>query len=232
MSKVVAIVQVRMGSTRLANKAMLCLKGTPILGWVISRLLKATTLDDIVIATTEKWEDDIICEYVRETWSSSGKVSLYRGLEDDVLGRFCDAAREYKAGYVVRVCADNPLVTWTEVDHLVSYFNKVECDYAYNHIPRNNMYPDGLGAEIVSIETLNGIREKAFSKQHEEHVFSYITSHPDEFKIDTFDPPDKKIHHPDIKLDIDTLSDYHALSKRPLKLEMTTSDIIDIFKEL
>ena len=62
---------------------------------------------------------------------------------------------------VVRIKADNPLICPNEIDRLIEFFNKNECDYAYNHIPKNNLYPDGFGAEICKVNILEKIYKKA-----------------------------------------------------------------------
>ena len=90
---------------------------------------------------------------------------------------------EYDAGQVVRVCADNPFVSASEVDRLINFYQTSDCDYAYNHIPRGNRYPDGLGAEITSFELLKLINREAAEQGHREHIFNYIIENQQKFKV-------------------------------------------------
>ncbi len=91
-------------------------------------------------------------------------VNTFRGSEQDVLSRMHGAAAAHGADLVVRVCADNPLIWGGEIDNLIRFYQREHtagnCDYAYNHIPRNNLYPDGLGAEIVSFEHVHQGHER------------------------------------------------------------------------
>ena len=80
--KRVASIQVRMGSTRLPGKVMLEVDGKPLLGHLLDRLEQCRTLDQIVVATSIAEENDVI-----EKYCLSRKVEIFRGDENDVLGR-------------------------------------------------------------------------------------------------------------------------------------------------
>jgi len=223
--KVVVIVQARMGASRLPNKMMLWLHGLPVIEWVRSRLSRAMMIDEVVFAIPDTPEDDPLAAYL-----NARGANVFRGSEQDVLARFVDAARCYEATHVVRVCADNPLIAPEEVDNLVIFYFANHCDYAYNHIPRNNKYPDGLGAEIVSMDILDILNNEAYEKRHREHIFNFIWDNMNRFSICTFDPTDPRISYPDVRLDIDTHEDYLKLLSLPLRVDMTPVEIIRIFK--
>ena len=108
---------------------------------------------------------------------------------------------------------------------LIEFFNNEKCDYAYNHIPRGNSYPDGLGAEICSINLIKKINQNANGQEQREHLFKYVMDHHDDFDIRTFDPPDS-IAQPQIKLDIDTASDLKKILEKKYKIDMTAEEII------
>ena len=221
MTKTVAIIQARMNSTRLPRKMMLSLKGKPVIEWVVRRVQKATKIDDVVVALADTNEDQelkIFLEFLN--------ANIFQGSEKDVLSRFVEAAEKFKATHVVRICADNPFVCPNEIDRLVECYFDRQCDYAYNHIPRNNSYPDGLGAEIVSCELLKQLDQKATDASEREHVFNYIWNHQDQFDIRTFDPSDDSYAKPEIKLDIDTQEDLNRLSQMNVSMEMSGKEII------
>ena len=139
-------------------------------------------LDDMIVAIPDSEENDILEAYIRKL-----NVDIYRGNEEDVLHRLYCAAVIKKASHVVRICADNPLICGDEIDNLISFYNQNPCDYAYNHIPLNNTYPDGLGAEIVSFDLLKHLQQVATVKKHREHCLSYIWDNRNNFVIKTFE---------------------------------------------
>jgi spore coat polysaccharide biosynthesis protein SpsF len=167
---VVAIIQARMGSTRLPGKVLLDLAGEPMLVRDMNRLARAEMLDEVVIATTVEPADDAIVDLCQEhDWH------YFRGSEADVLDQYYRTAQEYQADVVVRVTSDCPLIEPQVVDRVVREFLKrqSEIDYAANTLqPRT--FPRGLDTEVVRFDAL----ERAWR----EHVTRYIRGHPELFK--------------------------------------------------
>lgn len=219
--KIVGIIQARIGSTRLPYKMMLSLHGSPIIEWVIKRTRMSKGLDHVVSAIPDSRENDILGKYI-----TSLGVDVFRGSESDVLSRFYSAAVQTKAAHIVRICADNPLISGKEIDHLIDFYRKASCDFAYNHIPRKNTYPDGLGAEIFSFEVLKTANEEANHPDHREHCTLYILDHPDRFSIKTFNPPNSQIARPELKLDIDTFEDYYHLAMKDFDMNVSSEEIV------
>ncbi|HEY9070141.1 MAG TPA: NTP transferase domain-containing protein [Candidatus Ozemobacteraceae bacterium] len=220
------IIQARMGATRLPNKMMLWLHGHPIIEWVVRRAGAAQKLDGLLVAVPEGDGDDVLASYlVRQG------VSIFRGSEKDVVDRFYQAARSVGATHVVRICADNPLICGTEIDHLIDYYFAKNYDYVYNHIPKNNSYPDGYGAEIISFEILERIWKESVKPEHREHLLNYIWDNPNAFSIATFDPPDVKLARPDVRLDIDRMADYAMMLAKPLRIDMGAREILEVWNE-
>ena len=223
--RTIGIIQARLGSSRLPNKMLLSLHGKPIIEWVVKRLKKSELLDGIIIAIPDTKKDNVLEYYLNKL-----NVKVFRGSESNVLNRFHEAVKNEKADNIVRVCADNPLICGKEIDNLIKFYLENRCDYAYNHIPKNNLYPDGLGAEIVSFELLNWLNENVKEEEHKEHCFSYIWDNQDEFLIKTFNPK-KELQYPNIKLDVDTFDDYCKLALSPVEIDMKAEEIIRIFKD-
>jgi spore coat polysaccharide biosynthesis protein SpsF len=215
-----------MGSSRLPNKMMLHLHGYPVIEWVCHRVVKARFLDKMVVAIPDTPLDDILALYLRQRG-----YQIFRGSETDVLARFFLAAREHEATHVIRVCADNPLISGEEIDNLIRFFFSHECDYAYNQGPLNNRYPDGLGAEIISFSLLDFMQQNVQLPEQREHAFNYLWDHREEFTILTFDPPDPEIAHPELKLDIDTPEDYLRFLSKDIYLDIGTRDIVALFNQ-
>ena len=164
---IAAIVQARTGSSRLPNKVLMEIKNRPILWYVVHRLKKAQQIQDIIIATTENPQDDIIQELC-DDWN----LKCHRGSEDDVLDRYYEAAKKYDVENIVRVTADCPLIDFRVVDEVIGYFQSASCDYASNTLERG--YPDGMDTEVFTFSALEKAWKAATLKSEREHVTPYI----------------------------------------------------------
>ena len=220
---IIGVIQARLSSTRLPYKMMLSLHGHPIIEWVVKRVQMSQKLNDIIVAIPETSENDILEGYLHKL-----KADVFRGPEDDVLKRFYLSVKERHATHIVRICADNPLISGEAIDHLIEFYFANRCDYAYNHIPIGNTYPDGLGAEIISFDLLEYLEKNAAEPEHREHCFSYITDQPDRFSIKTVDPVNKRIACPELKLDIDTFEDYRRLSLAKFEIDTSAEELVKI----
>ncbi len=221
--KVVAIVQARLGSSRLPLKSLLCLRDVPVIDWVARRLGACERLDSIMVAVPDTPLDVVLLEHLRRRG-----IPCMAGPEDDVLARFCQAAQLADASLVVRVCADNPLIWSGAVDRLVDFYRQGHWDYAYNHIPRNNLWPDGLGAEILSRELLEDMGRKATQPSQREHCLNYIWDNAADFRIGTFDPAEDWLRRPDLRLDMDRPDDFRRLALLPISPDMDARAIVDV----
>jgi len=223
--KVVGIIQARMSSSRLPGKSMMDLCGYPILQWVIERCKRASRLHEVVVATTTSTDDDLLVEL-----GQTLGIQIFRGSEENVLKRFVNAAKHYSATIVVRICADNPLVSPEEIDRIVDLYLTTPSDYVFNHIPQlNNNYPDGLGAEVLSTSLLEKISNLALHKKYREHVTLYLWEHKESFNIRTLPCP-RQYNLPEMKLDIDTLDDLNDMRKICKNLSFKSKPA-EIFKQ-
>lgn len=173
---IVAAVQVRMGSTRLPGKALADVEGKPVLHWIIERLRAATTLDGVVVATSDSERDDPI-----RTLAAALDIPCFSGSEDDVVDRLHATARETNATALVRVTGDCPLVDPAVVDQVVNAYRAVgeQLDYASNVSPPT--FPDGLDVEVYSRTTLE--RLDALTDPFWREWFAiYVSEHPAEFR--------------------------------------------------
>jgi len=174
--KVVAIVQARMGSTRLPGKVLKDLAGETMLARVVERLRGTRLVNEVLIATTDRPADDAI---VTECQKCS--VAVSRGDQDDVLDRYFRAAQLMKADVVVRVTSDCPLLDPEITDKTIAAFLEARPDYASNVMVRT--YPRGLDTEVMSFDTLARAWQRASKAYEREHVTPYITEHPSDFKL-------------------------------------------------
>lgn len=175
---VLAVVQARLGSTRLPGKALLEIAGRPMVAHVVARAAAAPGVDQVVLATTVNSEDDALVDFAR-----SAGLRCVRGSAEDVLDRFRSVLLEDPADVVVRVTADCPLLD-PQVSGLVvkEYLRQVgEVDYMSNVRPPT--YPDGLDTEVFSRGALEQAWREARLPSEREHVTAYIWGHPDRFRL-------------------------------------------------
>ena len=197
--RVVGIIQARMGSTRLPGKSMADLAGRPLLARLLERVTRATGLDEVVVATPDTPEDQALTEV-----ASRAGVSVFRGAEHDLVDRYYQAAKAFDAGLVVRICADNPVIEPAEIDRIVTHHWRVSSDFSSNvQNIDDNGYPDGIGAEVFSLSTLEYLWRHVTDPSNREHPHSFVYQHPERFRIGTVLCP-AEFRRPDLKLDVNT----------------------------
>jgi spore coat polysaccharide biosynthesis protein SpsF len=176
--KKVAIVQARMGSTRLPGKVLKDIKGKPLLWHLVERLRHSQLTDDLVIATTTAGKDKLIADFCKDN-----KLNAYRGSQEDVLDRYYQTAKAYKADLIIRITADCPLIDPCVIDKAIERYleNKEKVDYVSNTLERT--YPRGMDVEVFSFGVLEKAWQKAKKQYEREHVTPYIYENPDEFNL-------------------------------------------------
>lgn len=224
--RIIAVIQARLGSSRLPLKSLLTLKDVPVMDWVTQRVARAKNLSGLIVALPDTRLDAILAEHLEKQ-----AVNWLAGPENDVLRRFCLAARKTDADLIVRVCADNPLIWWEAIDRLILFYLARQVDYAYNHISLGNLWPDGLGAEIISRQLLEELDKQARLPSQREHCLNYIWDNPDKFKIATFDPEEKWLAQPQLKLDLDSVDDYQYLGLKPIFPQIDGKELMEIFQK-
>lgn len=165
--KVVAIVQARMGSTRLPNKVMKPIGNVPMIELLLARLAKSKEIDQIVLATSTDERNVPLVEHVQ-----SLGFTCVRGSESDVLERYLVAARQVQADIVVRITGDCPLIDAELVDQTIQRFKSANVDYLCNTSPAT--YPDGLDTEVFSIHALEQAGRESQDPFDHEHVTPYL----------------------------------------------------------
>jgi spore coat polysaccharide biosynthesis protein SpsF len=227
MKKTNIIVQARMGSSRLPGKSLLPIWGSmPLLEMVLRRITKSTLPKLVILATTQKEEDDVLVPIAKKC-----NVKIFRGSSDDVLGRFMKAHTKYPSEAIVRACADNPLLDPKMIDDLIRFFwdKYPACDYAMNLGPMTG-FPDGVGVEIVSAKALGRLDKEAKKNSDREHVLTFLNQNPTYRSCLLY--ADKEYRRPNYRLDIDYVEDLEFIRKLLSKLPeekgpfWTTSDII------
>lgn len=188
---------------------MLDLAGAPLVGRVLERVKRCKSMDEIVLATTEKAEDDVL-----QTLAETYRVKSFRGSENDLVDRYYQAAKEYEAQVIVRLPADNPVPEPGEIDRIVDYHLTGQSDFSSNLAPVfGNGYPDGIGAEVFNFEALETVWKEVqdFYKREHPHLnfFDYKTQKAMDkrYRVGTVQCP-LAFRRPDLVLDVNTWDEY------------------------
>ena len=235
MSKVVLIIQARMSSTRLPGKSMMPLADKPLVYRMVERLKKCKQVDEIVIATSDQPEDQVLVELANELG-----VSSFQGNLLDVRDRYLNAAEKSKADFIIRIPADNPMPDANEIDKLIEFHLKNNSQGFSSNLAQvnNSGYLDGIGAEIFSTKLLLESVARSYSDTVKEHVhrnfFDYSTQTPVDASWCPIASPKApaELRRPDIILDVNTMDDYTKIKRiydnlYPNNPNFTTVDVIN-----
>ncbi|WP_010097567.1 cytidylyltransferase domain-containing protein [Ornithinibacillus scapharcae] len=221
--RIVTIIQARMGSSRLPGKVLKPILEKPILAYQVERVKQANLIDEIVIATSTKTQDDPII-----TWCNTNNILFYRGEEEDVLGRYYEAAKKFSADAIVRLTGDCPIIDPKVIELVISSFLAGSVTYASNTIHRT--YPRGMDTEIFTMESLEEAHLNARLSFEREHVTPYIRNHYPTLSIKN------NIDHSNHRWTIDTLEDFNLIQQiikklYPIKPAFSMEDVIKLLEE-
>tara|TARA_B100000780_G_C21056345_1_gene424405 strand:+ start:286 stop:1017 length:732 start_codon:yes stop_codon:yes gene_type:complete len=174
---IAAIIQARMGSSRLPNKVLMDIDGKPSLKFMIDRVKKSKRVEKIIVATTTNERDKVIVEFCVKN-----NILFYCGSENDVLDRYYNASKNNNIKTIVRLTSDCPLIDPDLIDKTIDlYFDKA-VNYAANAVPPElKKYPDGSDVEVFSFDTLQRTWAETTDLKDREHVTFYMWDKRDNF---------------------------------------------------
>ncbi len=173
--RIAAIIQARVGSSRLPGKVLRPIAGRPMLERLIERVRRARSIDEIIVATSTDAGDDAVAQVAAQCGTL-----FYRGDLTDVLDRYRSAAAAYEVDEIVRITADCPLIDPAVVDTIVEQHVRDRNDYTSNTIERS--YPDGLDTEVVRREALEIAWREADDRYEREHVTPFFHRQAQRFR--------------------------------------------------
>jgi glutamate-1-semialdehyde 2,1-aminomutase len=201
-ASVLAIVQARMGSSRLPGKVLMPLGQTTVIGYLLQRLALSEEVSRIILATSLEATDDTLAGHVARLG-----FEVFRGSEADVLDRYYQAARSVAPDVVVRVTGDCPLIDPRLVDQVIRELLRTGAEYASNICPPS--FPDGLDVEAFTFKALGRAWRKAKRADEREHVTLYLQQDPQIRRVNTGADSD----HSSLRWTIDEPSDYEKIRK-------------------
>lgn len=200
--KTIAIIQARMGSTRLRGKVLKKIGDKTIIEHIVKRVKKCNKLDEVIVATSLSEENKDLINLL-----SKKNIKVFLGSENDVLDRYIKAGQYYNADILVRVTGDNPLTCPNCIDKMLTSHLKNEAQYT----AMKNL-PIGIGSEIVNLNTLLEIQYMDLLDYHREHVTLYIRENEANFRINILRAP-IELAAPGVRLTVDTNEDFTVLKE-------------------
>ncbi len=185
-----------MSSNRLAGKVLMDFNGKPI----IRNVVDSAAIDKAVVLTSVESSDDPLAEYLQ-----AEGIEHFRGSLNDVYGRFCDAINHYKPDWVMRICADSPLIPPLLLQSMAE-IERGDADIITNVFPRS--FPKGHSVEIIRAKTMLEVAREQLSDSDKEHVTPYFYRNADKFKIISVTQPEDMSH---LDMAVDTREDYDRL---------------------
>lgn len=223
---ILGILQARCSSSRLPGKVLKPILGEPMLARQIERLRRVRKIDRLIVATSSDARDAGLAELCADA-----DIACFRGSLDDVLDRFYQAAVHYQAYHVVRLTGDCPLCDPELIDQLIDLFLDGRHDYASTALVPT--YPDGLDAEIMTMDALGQAWREARSPSDREHVTPFIHTRPERFKLASLIA---ETDLSDLRWTVDEPEDFEMVSRvyealYPGNPEFSTADILGFLED-
>lgn len=197
--RVVAIIQCRLGSSRLPAKALLDFHGKTMLARVIERCRLAGGLADVVVATSDRPADDLIVAAAQAEGAAS-----WRGPLEDARQRLLGCARAHGAEAFVRVTGDNPFVEPSFIDDMIAAKAQDGGAYLVHDLAA---VVHGTASELVETAALEELlRRGELPPEGREHVTSGLAALPGSQVL----RPDPALSDPQLSLTVDTIGQYES----------------------
>ena len=204
--RIVAVIPARMGSERLPGKVLLPVRGKPLLGHLIDRVRMCRGIDEVVVATSDKPENDAI-----ENYCASRSILTFHGSEDDVLSRLDGVMRLMHADTGVLLFGDGPLIDPRIIDDCINVFcDAGEYDLVSNDLKTN--WPPGMEVEVFGAAAIEDANASCVDPAVREHGTLFIRTQPERYRLYNIDAP-REYKRPDLSFEVDEEVDFLVIEK-------------------
>jgi len=205
MTTVDATIQARTGSSRLPGKVLFDVDGKALLQRQVERIQKSRHIDRVIIATTDRPQDDAIA-----TLAESMGIGCFRGAEDDVIGRVCAALRAFDVTVHAEFMGDNSVPDAGVIDRVVGTYLEMadQVDYVTNAL--KTTYPPGLEVSVYASRTLFDAEARTVEGDIREYCGFHIYTHPERYRICNLEAPEHQ-RRPHVHLEVDTQEDFDVV---------------------
>ncbi|MDD5547614.1 MAG: glycosyltransferase family protein [Candidatus Pacebacteria bacterium] len=174
--KIIAVIQAKVGSKRLPNKAFEKVAGVPSIDHVIDRVLRSKEIDGVAIATSSAEGNEIF-----ESKAQEKNIGCFRGSESDILERLYLTAKKFGADVILRITGDSPFVDPHVIDQLVSEYRKRSGEIVFASTCLPMTFPEGLSMELVSFSVLEKLNKEMTDPNERGTFMLYISRNPEKF---------------------------------------------------
>ncbi len=202
-NSVCAFVQARMSSRRYPGKVLAPFRGQPIIRHVLNSIEKVLSSSQIVVVTSTEESDNPLALYLQ-----ASHVPVFRGPLNNVFERFQQCLKKHPCDWILRICADSPLLDPLILQKLLNY-TESDYDLVTTTFPRT--FPRGKNAELIRVHTFLSLNSQKLTESEQEHPTSFFYRNSDSFKILNIESGDEKLS--EINLSVDTVEDLLRLEK-------------------
>jgi spore coat polysaccharide biosynthesis protein SpsF len=193
----VAIIQARSGSKRLPDKVMMNIGQKKLFEIIYERVRLSKKLNKVVFATTNLQRDDKFCSLLEDQ-----DIPYFRGDEKDVLNRYYEAAKHFRADIIVRITCDDPFKDPALIDACLLQMIDSDVEFCSNIITPS--YPIGLDVECLTFNLLKKANRLAKTQYDREHVTAIIYKNLESIRYRSIR---QEVDQSSISLTLDTFED-------------------------
>ncbi len=218
MTRLAAVIQARMGSTRFPGKVLRPLAGKPLVEHIIKRLQSVNEIDLVALAIPHGDLENPLIKTAERL-----NIPYTQGPEEDVLARYIEAGNFFGAKNLIRICSDNPLLDLTLLRSLIERHLNKNADYTFSP----DSIPLGTGSEIASLTALKAIAQRTEKQIYREHVTTYFHDYPQGFHLERVPAP-AYLKNQNFRLTVDTEKDFNLLDILYKKYSDSSNAIVDL----
>lgn len=178
MEKIIAVIQARMGSTRLPGKVLADIEGKPLVWHIYHRLQKIPSISEIIISTTNNLKDKQLIEFAKNE-----KIQYFAGSEDDLIDRIYKTGKKFNCDIILKINADSPLIDINMIEKGINKFltSKEKPDLVTNCVEET--FPEGMQYAIFNFKTIENLWNTLNEDFWREFFYRFMIENKEKFFI-------------------------------------------------